>query len=74
MPKKVSKIIDCKDYSVIVMGEGKNPDLYFVLEAISWFDYKMDQYRTPKDDSEMDEWLLKTDLKTLQKVIKETEK
>jgi len=69
---KVSKIIDCGDYFAIVVGKGKNPEVYIVLEPMCYYDHKLDTYRMPENADEIDEWILKIDLKSLQKIIKET--
>ena len=67
----ISKIIDCGDYFAIVAGKGKNPTIYIVLEPMCYFDHKLDTYRIPVNVDEIDEWLLKVNLKLLQKIIKE---
>lgn len=66
---KIKKVINCGDFYVLITNH-KNPLVYF-YEDDTFYDNTLDEeidIWDIKDDNQIDEYLLLTDIKTLRKI------
>ena len=81
MAQKIEKFIHCSgsdfDFYVAEVGNGKNPTLYFLDDREWYFDPEGDEdsgemhIEVGKPASIIQEWYLKMDKKSFQKIAKE---
>jgi hypothetical protein len=79
--RKVKKFIKCSgsdfDFNVALIGDGKNPRLYFIENDVYYVDEDFDgveypiEAGTPAKYIEQNEWLLQMDLKAFKRIAKE---